>query len=174
MSEVYATHTPLVNDAQTRVESGSYRVGMTESRAKATPDPDKKRAFGKRLKAARTNAGLTQAEVGEALGVNKVTVSSWELGHNFPDPLTLGSLAQLYGVTIDLLVWDDGISMNAIQVAVQYDALSASRKRQFDVMWAAIFQQAVEDGEVQKAILQGTGPVQQIVREHVHQLDKDK
>ncbi|WP_421883228.1 helix-turn-helix transcriptional regulator [Methylibium sp.] len=131
---------------------------MPEPKAKSTVDPDKKKAFGKRLKAARITASKTQEQVGDALGVNKVTVSSWELGNNFPDPLTLGRLAQLYGVTIDLLVWDDGISMEAIRVAVQYDALPSPLRRKFDVMWAAYFQQAMDDGEVTAAIARGTGP----------------
>jgi transcriptional regulator with XRE-family HTH domain len=121
--------------------------------------PSAKQAFGKRLKAARTNRKLTQAKVGELLGVNKVTVSSWELGHNFPDPLMLGQIAKLYDVTIDLLVWDDGISMEAIQFAVQYDQLNDSLKRKFSAMWMAYFQQAVSDGEVEAQIDRGTGRV---------------
>lgn len=131
---------------------------MPEPKAKSTVDPHKKKAFGKRLKSARTTVGKTQEQVGEALGVNKVTVSSWELGNNFPDPLTLGRLAQLYGVTIDLLVWDDGVSMEAIRMAVQYDALPPPLRRKFDVMWTAYFQQAMDDGEVTAAIAKGTGP----------------
>lgn len=121
--------------------------------------PTPKQAFGKRLKAARTNARLTQAKAADQLGVNKVTVSSWELGHNYPDPLMLGDIAKLYGVTIDLLVWDDGISMEAIQFAVQYDQLNDSLKRKFSAMWMAYFQQAVSDGEVEAGIARGTGRV---------------
>lgn len=125
----------------------------------ADTPPTPKKAFGKRLKAARTTAKLTQAKAAENLGVNKVTVSSWELGHNFPDPLMLGDIAKLYGVTIDLLVWDDGISMEAIQFAVQYDQLNDSLKRKFAAMWSAYFQQAVTDGEVDAAIARGTGRI---------------
>lgn len=141
-----------------------YRARMPQKRVPQAVDdtgsqPTQKQAFGKRLKAARTIAKLTQAKAAESLGVNKVTVSSWELGHNFPDPLMLGKIAQLYGVTIDLLVWDDGISMEAIQFAVQYDRLNDSLKRKFGAMWSAYFQQAVTDGEVEAAIDRGTGRI---------------
>ena len=37
------------------------------------------------LRAARINKGLTQAEVGAALSVNKKTVGSWEKGRTMPN-----------------------------------------------------------------------------------------
>lgn len=159
MAIVYASHTPHVNATHTNGVAPDYRCGMRDETPKRADDASKKKAFGARLRAARTNAKLTQAQVGSELGVNKVTVSSWELGHNFPDPLTLGRLAKLYGVTIDLLVWDDGISVEAIQIAVQYEALTPAMRRTFNVMWAAYFQQAVDDGDVGAAIERGTGPI---------------
>lgn len=37
------------------------------------------------LKAARINAGLTQAEAAQKLNVSKDSISNWERGKTFPD-----------------------------------------------------------------------------------------
>jgi transcriptional regulator with XRE-family HTH domain len=116
------------------------------------PDSNRRKDFGARLKAARLNAGMTQVGAAAALDAKKATVSSWEIGNNMPDPLTLGRLAKLYGVTADLLIWDQAISMEAITFAVQYDALDDKQKRAFKAMWLAYFAQAKSDEEVGEAL----------------------
>lgn len=50
------------------------------------------------LKAARVNAGLTQKQVAEHIGVNKGTVCSWETGKTDPSIATFAKLCDLYGV----------------------------------------------------------------------------
>lgn len=50
------------------------------------------------LKAARVNAGLTQAEFAEALGVSETTIRNYEKGHSFPDVLTLKKIEEVTGV----------------------------------------------------------------------------
>lgn len=51
------------------------------------------------LKAARSAAGLTQAEVASALGVHEMTVSGWERGASAPKDALLTRLANLYETT---------------------------------------------------------------------------
>lgn len=53
------------------------------------------------LKAARVNAGLTQKEVAEKLGVSNNTVCAWENGKSIPSVLMADRLCTLYMVEID-------------------------------------------------------------------------
>lgn len=48
------------------------------------------------LKAARINAGLSQSEAAEKMGVNVMTVSNWETGKTVPDVEDFKSLCELY------------------------------------------------------------------------------
>ena len=49
------------------------------------------------LKAARINAGLSQSEAAEKMGVNVMTVSNWETGKTVPDVEDFKRLCELYG-----------------------------------------------------------------------------
>jgi len=57
------------------------------------------------LRAARVNAGLTQAQVAEKLGKNKNTIIAYEKYTSKPDIDTAKSLASLYGMTVDDIIW---------------------------------------------------------------------
>lgn len=59
------------------------------------------------LKAARVNAGLTQEMVVERLGINKNTLISYEKYRTMPDIETAKKLAELYGTTVDNIIWSD-------------------------------------------------------------------
>lgn len=56
---------------------------------------------GSYLAALRKDAGMTQQEVADRLGVSNKTISKWESGGGFPDITILPALAELYGVTAD-------------------------------------------------------------------------
>ena len=60
-----------------------------------------------RLKEARQSIGLTQDQVAEKILVSRVTVSHWESGKSLPDIVSLISLSDLYGITLDELVKGD-------------------------------------------------------------------
>lgn len=56
------------------------------------------------LKAARVNAGLTQKEAADRLGVDVSTVISWENGKTSPKAVQLQRLCEVYGVdSVDFL-----------------------------------------------------------------------
>lgn len=55
---------------------------------------------GARFRALREGARLTQKQVADALGIQCVSVSHWEVGYNMPATAKLTSLAKLYGVTV--------------------------------------------------------------------------
>lgn len=52
----------------------------------------------------RTQAGLTQAELGEKLNYSDKTISKWERGEAIPDAYVLTKMAEIFGVTVDYLL----------------------------------------------------------------------
>lgn len=52
----------------------------------------------------RTEAGLTQAELGEKLNYSDKTISKWERGEAIPDAYVLTQMAEIFGVTVDYLL----------------------------------------------------------------------
>lgn len=57
------------------------------------------------LKAARVNAGLTQSDVARMLKVSKGTIVNYEKGRSSPSMSVGKTLASLYGVRIDELIF---------------------------------------------------------------------
>ncbi len=63
-----------------------------------------KAAFAGNLIRLRTEAGLTQAELGEQLHYSDKAVSKWERAESVPDAFVLTELARIFGVTVDALL----------------------------------------------------------------------
>lgn len=57
------------------------------------------------LRAARVNAGFTQLEVSKILKISKNTLVSYEKYKSIPDIETAQKLAELYGMTVDNIIW---------------------------------------------------------------------
>lgn len=55
------------------------------------------------LKAARVNAGLSQKEAANKLGISNKTLCSWENGKTFPDQPMIEKICVLYVVTYDMI-----------------------------------------------------------------------
>ncbi|NUX98885.1 helix-turn-helix domain-containing protein [Paraburkholderia youngii] len=82
--------------------------------------------LGRALAAARADAGLTQEQVAEHLGVFVETVSRFERGANWPTVPRLLQLAELYGVPVStLLQRGSGRAVDvSIEIAEQLERLS--------------------------------------------------
>ncbi len=65
---------------------------------------------GRRISVMRKNAGLTQMELANKLGISYQAVSNWERGVAMPDISNLGALAKILGVTVDDVIGDEKIS----------------------------------------------------------------
>lgn len=63
--------------------------------------------FGDRLKIARQNRGLTQQQVGDAIGIAKSTVTGYEKGSSEPSIEKLQKLMDLLKVDANYLLQDD-------------------------------------------------------------------
>ena len=57
------------------------------------------------LAAARVNRGFTQREVAEKLGISTKTLVNWENGITFPTIERVYELCELYGVSVDNLIF---------------------------------------------------------------------
>lgn len=62
--------------------------------------------FGEKLGYLRKNAGLTQDDVAQHLGISPQAVSKWENDLSCPDIMLLPEIAKLYGKTVDALLGD--------------------------------------------------------------------
>ena len=60
--------------------------------------------IGAKLKGARNDAGLTQEQIAEALGVSRQTVSNWENGRTYPDIISVIKMSDIYNISLDLLL----------------------------------------------------------------------
>lgn len=64
-------------------------------------------SIGDNIKKARQQAGLTQKELGEKLGITFQSVAQWETGRRTPKPATLKKIAAALGVSWYELISDD-------------------------------------------------------------------
>lgn len=60
--------------------------------------------FGSRLKELRTQAGMTQLQLAQRLGITKSVVSFYELQERTPSPDVLVKLAGIFRVSTDYLL----------------------------------------------------------------------
>lgn len=72
--------------------------------------PEVDRQFGRRVKAAREAAGLTQTELGVRMKISPQGVQKWESGASSPRFSRLYGLASVLGVPVSRLLPDDPMS----------------------------------------------------------------
>lgn len=63
--------------------------------------------IGDRIKENRLKKVLTQDQLAQLLNVSRSTVSSWEVGRNYPDLDTVISICDLFDLSLDSLLRDD-------------------------------------------------------------------
>ncbi|MCB1069685.1 MAG: helix-turn-helix transcriptional regulator [Verrucomicrobia bacterium] len=68
------------------------------------PSTTPRSAFGKRLAEARQRAGLSQAEVGEKMGVSQRAIAHWERRHASLYPEQITALSRILKVRVDELL----------------------------------------------------------------------
>ncbi len=116
---------------------------------------DERRAIGRRLAAARNLADYTIQSAARALTdggfpISKAGVGAWETGRNLPDALWLRRLAKLYETTVDGLLRENLLSMEAMQIAAQFDSLNEVEQRRLRILWPALIRSAASDATVEE------------------------
>jgi len=85
--------------------------------------------FGEKLKEARKEAGLSQAQFAEKMCVSRSAVAKWESDKGMPDVNNLKMMAQLLEVSLDyLLDEDEKLSFNETKEAIDLDSFEVSGK----------------------------------------------
>lgn len=89
--------------------------------------------IGKFLADLRKREGLTQAELGEKLGVTNKTVSRWETGTYMPDIEMLQKLGQLYGVSINEILSGEFLDDAAFREKADENIVKAVESNTFSI-----------------------------------------
>ncbi len=63
--------------------------------------------FSEKITELRRRSGLSQEQLGEKVGVSRQAVSKWEMAQSVPDIDKIMALADLFGVSVDLLLKDE-------------------------------------------------------------------
>ncbi len=71
-----------------------------------TENKDLKIIFAENLTNLRTEAKMTQLELGNAISYSDKAISKWERAEAIPDAYVLMDLAKIFGVTVDYLLHD--------------------------------------------------------------------
>ena len=76
----------------------------------------------------RKQAGLTQAALGEQLGITDRAVSKWERGKSMPDPSLMLPLCGLLHITVNELLTGERISMEDYQKKAEENLLELQKQ----------------------------------------------
>lgn len=85
-----------------------------------------------KLKEARTRSKMTQEKVAEELQVSRQTISNWENGRSYPDIISVISLSDLYGITLDELLKGDSNMIKYLEEST--NVVSSNKKLIFAVV----------------------------------------
>lgn len=77
---------------------------------------DIKAALAKNITALRQEKGMTQLELAEHLNYSDKAVSKWERAESMPDVTVLAQIAELFSVTLDDLIREEGQAKPAVQM----------------------------------------------------------
>ena len=75
--------------------------------------------IGYKIKIAREENKLTQAQASESLLVSRQTISNWENGKSLPDILSVIRMSELYQISLDELLKGDKDMMDKIEKDIE-------------------------------------------------------
>lgn len=90
--------------------------------------------FNEKLIKLRKERGLSQEELGAAVGVSRQTISKWELAQRYPDFQKLVLLSDYFKISLDTLVKDIDVedvrdkNLNEKQLSMIYKDITTAKK----------------------------------------------
>lgn len=90
--------------------------------------------FNEKLIKLRKERGLSQEELGAAVGVSRQTISKWELAQSYPDFQKLVLLSEYFKISLDTLVKDIDVedvrdkNLNEKQLSMIYKDITTAKK----------------------------------------------
>lgn len=88
--------------------------------------------LGNNLFKARKRAGKSQEAVAEKLGVSRQTISKWETGETIPDIYQTKRLSELYGLSLDELVY-----IEPDQIDIERTIKNIDEKKEDKINWTS-------------------------------------
>lgn len=85
------------------------------------------------LKKYRIQKNLTQEDVAEYLGITAQSVSKWERGESYPDITFLPALANIFEMSVDLLIGMDTIRAEKTRFNIHKKAVGYQRSGDYDM-----------------------------------------
>ncbi len=73
---------------------------------------EKNSIFGNNLKCLRKKYGYTRSQLAEKISYSEKSIEKWETGNTVPPVATVCKLAQIFGVTVDSLVFNQNVRIN--------------------------------------------------------------
>ena len=90
--------------------------------------------FNEKLIKLRKERGLSQEELGAAVGVSRQTISKWQLAQSYPDFQKLVLLSDYFKISLDTLVKDIDVedvrdkNLNEKQLSMIYKDITTAKK----------------------------------------------
>lgn len=98
--------------------------------------------IGEKIRNAREENNLTQAQAAESLMVSRQTISSWENGKSLPDILSVIRMSDLYQMSLDELLKGDKAMMEKIEKDAEIQKVEKKLIKYAFIgifIWVAIF-----------------------------------
>ena len=89
--------------------------------------------IGKFISACRKEKGLTQARLGELLGVTDRAVSKWETGKSMPDSSIMLELCGILDITVNELLTGERIPMKDYNNIAEQNLVELKRQQERNV-----------------------------------------
>lgn len=103
--------------------------------------------FGERVRELRKQRNITQAKLGELLGLAQQSIGAWETGRAYPDVDGLISLSKLFDVSTDYLlgITDDPRPVTQPSELIADNQATATAKQMTDEQLAAALPEDVRE-----------------------------
>ncbi len=91
--------------------------------------------LGEKIKIARNQAGLSQEQLAEKMGISRSAVAKWEVNNGMPDIDNLKMLSNLLGVTVDHLINDsENFEKATIKEEIDLSQYEGSKREKKDAV----------------------------------------
>ena len=97
--------------------------------------------IGNNIKKFREFKGLSQDQVSEFLGINRVTLSNFETGAKLPDLNTLNKISDLFGIELDSLL-EENVDLVELDTSFAFRTESLSPE---DLVQISLFHKIVKN-----------------------------
>ncbi|WP_440247830.1 helix-turn-helix transcriptional regulator [Catenibacterium faecis] len=128
--------------------------------------------LGETIKYYRTQLNLSQAELGDKIGVSRQAVTKWETDTGIPDINNIQALSELFHISIDALLSSDYHVQSLYESKIEYDI---DMLKDFDINLGTLGKVTIEGYEGEKLIIQlSSSTYQDLQKDFKIKFDDDK